>query len=299
MKGFKKLLITILAISAISSAVLIGASAASAAQGAGTVSCAALNVRTEASTSGSIAATLHSGDTVVILDKTGSWYHISSGGTAGYVSSMYIKDVETTKDFTAAGKVDGSDIRMRSTPSTSGTVLGTYTAGTIMSVAGISDGWYKVSYNGQTGYVRSDYLTLTDASAVAVSVAAVSAGQQIADYARQFAGYRYVYGASSPKVGFDCSGLTYYVFNQFGYSISRTASQQYRNNGTSVSKADLQPGDLVFFSSNGGASVTHVGLYIGGGSFVNASTEKTGVIISSLSSAWYTKTWYGAKRIAG
>ena len=63
-----------------------------------------------------------------------------------------------------------------------------------------------------------------------------------------------------------------------------------------VSKSELQPGDLVFFSSNG-SSVTHVGIYIGNGQFVHASTSKTGVIISNLSSAYYLRVWFGAKRI--
>jgi cell wall-associated NlpC family hydrolase len=127
---------------------------------------------------------------------------------------------------------------------------------------------------------------------------AVPIGQQIADFALQFAGYSYVYGSSSPESGFDCSGLTSYVYRHFGYTISRTASQQFKNNGKPVGKEELLPGDLVFFSSDG-AGVTHVGLYIGGGKFVNASNERTGVIVSSLSSDWYTKTWWGARRLVG
>ena len=86
------------------------------------------------------------------------------------------------------------------------------------------------------------------------------------------------------------------MYGQFGYSLSRTASQQYKNNGYSVSKSELQQGDLVFFSSNG-YSVTHVGIYIGGGQFIHASTSTTGVIISDLNSSYYTRVWFGAKRI--
>ena len=123
-----------------------------------------------------------------------------------------------------------------------------------------------------------------------------SLGQEIANLALSFEGYDYVYGAESPSVGFDCSGLVYYVYGQFGYSLSRTASQQYKNNGVSVSKDELQQGDLVFFSSNG-YSVTHVGIYIGDGQFVHASTSTTGVIISDLDSSYYTRVWFGATRI--
>lgn len=238
------------------------------------------------------------GDTVVILEQKDDWYKIvTGGGGTGYVASSYISGVEAAKNFTTTGTVNDSNVRMRSAPSTSAKILGKYQTGTAVEIIGINNGWYKVRHGGKTGYIRSDLITLAQNGAAAVSAAALSQGQAIADFARQFVGDKYVYGAASPTRGFDCSGLTYYVYGKFGYSISRTASQQYKNNGTPVSKDELQPGDLVFFSRNGGHSVTHVGLYIGDGKFVNASTEKTGVIISSLSSTWYTKTWYGAKRI--
>jgi uncharacterized protein YgiM (DUF1202 family) len=303
MKSFNKLLILILLLTALTASLLMAASAAApSAYGAGKVAVSALNVRQEPGTNGAVLATLSKGDTVVILEKSGdAWYHINFNGTDGYVAAMYITDVGTVKNFNAAGILAGEDIRMRSAPSASDPVLGTYQAGTVMSIIGINNGWYKVQYNGLTGYIRSDFMTLTAESAVASAFSAASTeGQEIAEFARQYVGYKYIYGSASPKSGgFDCSGLTYYVFKQFGYAISRTASQQYKNNGISISKEDLQPGDLVFFSRNGGRSVTHVGLYYGDGMFVNASTESTGVILSSLDSSWYTKTWYGAKRIIG
>lgn len=296
---FRKFLAGILTVTALASFVTINASAeaGAVAYGAGKVGATALNVRAQADTSAPITATLYQGETVVILDGQGTnWYHINHDGTVGYVAAMYIKDVETAKNFTAAGVLTGSDVRLRATPSTTGGILATCPSGTAVSVVGINSGWYKVSYNGNTGYIRSDLMEITSGSQTAMK-AVSSAGQQIADFAYTFVGYPYIYGAANPSSGFDCSGLTYYVYNRFGYSISRTASQQFRNNGVSISKDELQPGDLVFFSSNGGRSITHVGLYYGNGMFVNASTSTTGVIFSSLSSAWYTKTYYGAKRI--
>ena len=121
-------------------------------------------------------------------------------------------------------------------------------------------------------------------------------GQQIADYGAEFVGIRYVWGGNSPATGFDCSGFTTYVMRQFNINLTRTASGQYKDNGTQIQKSDLVPGDLVFFSSNG-RTVTHVGIYIGDGKFVHASTPRTGVIISSLDSAYYTRVWWGAKRV--
>jgi cell wall-associated NlpC family hydrolase len=304
MKRYKKLFVLIFLLSILTAILLVKAAAVSPAYGAGSVSASSLNVRAEPSTTGSITATIPKDSTVVILDITNdSWYHVNYNGTEGYTASMYISGVETAKNFTASGALTGGDIRMRSAPSTSGSVLGTYPSGTIMSIIGINNGWYKVQYDGKTGYIRSDFITLSsgsDSTYASTFSALSSKGQEIAEYASQLVGYKYIYGAASPKTGgFDCSGLVYYTYKQFGYSISRTASQQYKKNGVSISKADLQPGDLVFFSRNGGRSVTHVGLYYGDGMFVNASTQSTGVIMSSLDSAWYTKTWYGAKRITG
>ena len=106
-----------------------------------------------------------------------------------------------------------------------------------------------------------------------------------------------MYGGSSPS-GFDCSGFTQYVYKQFGYSLNRTASAQ-RQNGTPVSMSELQPGDLVLFkrSGTGSSAASHVGLYIGNGQFVHASTSKVGVIVSSLDSASYTTGFVGGRRL--
>jgi uncharacterized protein YgiM (DUF1202 family) len=290
-------------ISIIASVLMTTAFAGSIAYGAGTVSATGLNVRSGAGTSNSIITTVSNGDIVVILEKTSdTWYKINFQGTEGYVDSQYLKDVLTAENFSAYGALNDTNVRMRSTPSLSGEILGLYSVGTTLPVIGINNGWYKVKDGDKVGYIRSDLIDIvsdctTERAVVAVSSGTTSLGEEIAEYAQGVVGYRYVYGAESPSVGFDCSGLVYYVYGQFGYCLSRGASSQYRNNGTSISKSDLIPGDLVFFSSNGGVSVTHVGIYIGNNQFVHASTSSTGVIISSLTSAYYTRVWYGAKRI--
>ena len=89
--------------------------------------------------------------------------------------------------------------------------------------------------------------------------------------------------------GFDCSGFTSYVYKHFGYSLNRTSSGQ-RSNGVAVSKSDLQAGDILCFNG-------HVGLYIGGGSFIHAANPSKGVIISSLSESYYQKNYITARRI--
>ena len=112
--------------------------------------------------------------------------------------------------------------------------------------------------------------------------------------AEKYIGYPYVYGASNPDTGFDCSGLMYYVLTQYGYSMKRVANDQMTQ-GTYVSRSDLQVGDLVFFGYSGYAN--HVGMYIGGGNFVHASTPSTGVRVNSLDESYYKTRFLCGRRI--
>jgi cell wall-associated NlpC family hydrolase len=97
-------------------------------------------------------------------------------------------------------------------------------------------------------------------------------GKQIAKYASQFIGNPYVAGGTSLTNGADCSGFTYAVYRDFGYSLPRTSYEQ-RSAGTSVSYSEAQPGDLICYDG-------HVAMYIGGGLIVHASTAKTGIKVS-------------------
>jgi len=267
--------------------------------GAATVNASLLNIRSGAGTESDVLGTIGQNSIIVILNKTNDdWYRINHNGTVGYVKTDFLTDVLTAENFRATGRITKTDVRLRKTFNTESEVLGTYQPGTVMDVIGINSGWYKVVIDGKTGYIRSDLMEITGSAANVTKSTGDSSslGTKIADYALQYVGYRYVYGEESPSRGFDCSGLVYYVYGQYGYNLERRASIQYRDNGYSVSKSELQAGDLVFFSTNGN-SVTHVGIYIGDNQFVHASTSDTGVIISDLNSSYYTRNWFGAKRI--
>jgi len=308
----KKLIIIALIISIIASMPVVSASASSIAYGAATVDTDSLRLRSGPGLSHSVVTLLSEGDIVVILERTNSeWYHVNFHGQTGYVSTEYLRDILIAENFNAQGRVTGDQVNIRARPNTTSDKLGTYPEGTVMTVIGINTGWYKVSHNGITGYIRSDFMDIIEGQRAAAAVtraAPVSAsspappanltlGQQIVEFALGFVGYRYVYGGASPTSGFDCSGLVTYVYKNFGISVTRNASGQYRDNGTLINKSDLAPGDLVFFSSNGGVSVTHVGIYIGADEFVHASRSGVGVVISRLDSTYYLGVWYAAKRL--
>ena len=102
-------------------------------------------------------------------------------------------------------------------------------------------------------------------------------------YATNFLGTPYVWGGTSPSPGFDCSGFTQYVYAHFGIRLGRTTYDQI-NNGVGVSRSDLQPGDLVFFGTNG---PTHMGMYIGNGTYIHAPHTGDVIKISSLNRSDY------------
>ena len=299
-----KLLRTTLLTVAVSAVCMIGASAAS---GVGTVNTDALRLRNEANTTSTILATASEGDTVVILEDAGNgWYKVDYNTVEGYMSGEYLTvsaqaDVTIGYGLVQAG---GSTLNVRSGPGTTYSKVTTLSDGAVVSIMGIDNGWYKIkTSSGATGYVSSEYMvTCKDSSGsrgdgtTAVAVASNSSmGQQIVDYAKQFLGVPYVYGGNGPS-SFDCYGFTSYIYRHFGYTLNRTASTQL-SNGVAVSKSELQPGDLVFFRYNTSYPASHVGIYIGNGQFIHASTNKYQVQIDQLLTGHYANVYIAGRRI--
>ena len=184
-------------------------------------------------------------------------------------------------------------------------------------VAEVGD-WYKVEVNEGVGYIAKRLLSEKEQDTTSRGAeeriiendeqvqseeqrsnvsSASSVGEQIVEFAKQYLGCPYVYGASGPS-SFDCSGFTMYVFKNFGINLSHSATAQSKN-GDYVAKDDLMPGDLVFFKDyetmNG---IGHVGIYVGDGNFIHASSG-TGycVKISTLLSGSYNTRYETARRL--
>ena len=236
------------------------------------------------------------------------------------------KKTETTEtDITKY--VSTETLNMRETADNNAKLVSQLKINTKVRVIGTEGTWSKIKVNGKTGYVASKYLsdkkvdvtsrseetkrgskntssetktsnkTESTASTQSTSSSSSSSGSGIVACAKQYLGCRYVAGGSSPSTGFDCSGFTSYVYKQCGISINRSSGAQ-ASNGTAVSKSNLQPGDLVLFNNRANTSIGHVGIYIGGNTFIHAGNSKTGVITTSLSDSYYAPRFVTARRVA-
>ena len=119
-------------------------------------------------------------------------------------------------------------------------------------------------------------------------------GRQVANIALRYVGTPYVWGGTTPR-GFDCSGFTQYVLSLEGITVPRNSYEQFHV-GKTVQQAELQPGDLIFFTTYA-PGPSHLGIYIGDGKFVHALNQNTGVITSALDSDYYKSRYLGAKRV--
>ena len=286
------------------------------------VTASALRLRSSPDTSSSTLAYAAKNEVVVVLEASGTWYKVLFNLQEGYMHSSYLNYAAVENVELGYGKVNYTSVNMRKGPSTSYTAIGQSSKGDLAYIIGINNGWYKVIWNDSVCYIRSDYLDLTEypyenqasmksplffrgGKTTGTSVSpttlknsanyqANSTANRIIATARQYLGVPYLWGGTSPS-GFDCSGFTYYVFRQHGISLYRNSASQYQN-GTYVAKSNLQPGDLVFFQNTYREGISHVGIYIGDGSFIHASSSQ-GVTISQLSNSYWASHYYGARRV--
>lgn len=212
-----------------------------------------VNLRKKASTGSEIVAKLKLNDEVTIIEEVNSvWYKVEFDGKTGYIS----KDLLSDKKQEQNDNLEKEETSSRSSDTTSR-----------------EDEKEKISQENNSNKTTISSVEKKD----------TVTGEEIVEYAKQYLGYKYVYGGASPSTGFDCSGLTYYVYKHFGYTLSRSSTAQ-ANNGVKVEKSDLQPGDLVIYKNNSLTKIGHVGIYIGNNKMIHASEPGVGVIITDIDS---------------
>ena len=240
--------------------------------GYGRVNATYVNLRSGAGTNNSVTRMSNIDDQVYIIGLNCGWYKVIYGEDICYIRSDFVDLTEVPYENNASNKTPlffRGGVSIGVAPSAS--LLGN-------SAPAVPDSSESGSDSEVPSYDNS------------------SIGQQMADKALTYNGYPYVWGGASPSTGFDCSGLVYYIAKCFGYNIPHGSTSQYAH-GTYVEKADLLPGDFVFFENTYTDGISHVGIYIGDGKFIHASTSETGVKISSLTETYYINHYYGARRI--
>ena len=257
------------------------------------VNATSLNVRSGPSTSYSVIGKLSNGTKVEVISTSNGWSKIKYDGGTGYVSSKYLSS-SSTESSTTTKYVNATSLNVRSGPSTSYSIIGQLSNGERVEVISTSNGWAKIKYNGQTGYVSSKYLSNTASDSSSSTSTSVN---KVISLAKSLLGKPYVWGAQGPS-SFDCSGFTYYVFkNAANVSLPRVSSDQSEY-GTYVSKSNLKAGDLIFFDTSGenDGNVSHVGIYLGNNEFIHSSSSKGQVVISQMST-YYTNAYVNARRV--
>ena len=277
-----------------------------------------VNVRAKADQESEAVGKLYANNACEILKtvKDGTWYKIRSGELEGFVSAEYVTVGDEDLIKQAAKRlatVNTETLFVRALPSQNTDVVGMVPDQEVLTVFDEQFvdnwGWVGVNIAEGTGYVSTEFVNLSteytygetkeaeearlakeeeerkaaEAAAAASSSGSSSSGgvkspgsstgSSVADFALQFVGNPYVYGGTSLTNGADCSGFVMSVYAQYGIGLPHSSSA-LRGVGYGVDPGSMSPGDIVCYSG-------HVGIYIGGGQIVHASTAATGIKVSS------------------
>lgn len=230
-----------------------------------------INVRQKADKTSQVIKQLTINTEVTVISTDNGWAYVDINGTKGYIAENLLST--TKKETSRSTMTERSTTNSQTTNTTTDEQLTTSS---------------NTSTNEKTNTTQSSNTQKTENKASGTTTS--TTGSSVVAYAQQFLGCKYVYGGTTTS-GFDCSGFTQFVYKHFGINLNRTAAAQY-SNGTAVT--NLQAGDLVMFGKSG---INHVGIYIGGNTFIHAANPSRGVTTDTLASGYYKINYVGARRI--
>jgi uncharacterized protein YgiM (DUF1202 family) len=294
-----------------------------------------LNLRDGPGTNYVSMARMGLGQDLTLVERFEDWFLVEYGQQYGWVTSEFLNIVPGVIERVPVassipdpnpplvGTVVENAVNLRKGPGSAYERISSVSAGTGVSLLARHKDWFQVQLsNGTKAWIFSDLLRISPMAVRRVPVTnnipalptrtraanvgggggapvSVPASGDVASYAAQFVGSRYVWGGSSPSRGFDCSGLTSFVYRQFGVGLPHSAAAQYstRHGAMIGGMGNLAPGDLMFFANTGGRrGISHVSIYLGGGRMVHAMTPRYGVQVSSIWSSYWQNTYVGAIR---
>ena len=217
-----------------------------------TVTTETLRVRQEATTDSSILGLIPMGEELTVLDEQEGFVKVSIEEGDGWVSTDFV-DLRT--DYVYAESKEEEEARLAKEKAE-------------------REAAQKAAAAAEAKKSKSSKKESSSESVVIGGGSGSAGGSSVASFASQFVGNPYVYGGTSLTNGADCSGFTLSVYAHFGISLPHSATAQSYY-GTEVSLSELEPGDLLFYGTDG--DIGHVGIYTGGGMIVHASTEATGI----------------------
>ena len=242
---------------------------------------------------------LQAGDGLRLAQESGLLESGDSLSLTELAAQALIRETEELQKQNFLAEYDGamidceSAVTLRAEADAESDALRTIWTGKVAHLLDVEGDWYKVSYGTDTGYVPAEYCQPVQYADYEGTYATSTLAEDIIAHSYSYLGTPYRYGGTSYS-GIDCSGFTMKVFAQFGIYLPHGASDQYALS-TPVTTEERAPGDLVFFNTSG-YGIGHVGIYLGSGQFIHASTSR-GVIISSLYESYYARTYLFAGRI--
>ncbi len=250
-----------------------------------------LNVRETPDESGKLVGKMSNNAACEVLGEEGDWIRIKSGKVEGYCHKDYLLTgvfarMRAEEIVTSVAEATSGGLRVRTEPNTDCEIITTMAEGEYLEVVEVTDGWIKVLLDDEEAYISAEYAQVKENLDTAITMTELLYGEGVSDvrvelcqYAKQFIGNPYVWGGTSLTKGADCSGFTLSVFKKYGIKLPHYSVSQSQM-GTKVSLSDAKAGDLVFYAK--GNTVNHVGIYLGNGQVVHASSPRTGIKISNV-----------------